>query len=179
MADNKAKAPAGAAAPPSAPAAGPDGLTRRQVLRSGMFATVGLFFGTMAGGGGLMLWPIKLTGFGAPIVVPKKLSEIKVNDPPLMVRDGKFYLTRIDEGLMALYWKCPHLGCTVPWNNTEAKFHCPCHGSVYNLTGQNVAGPAPRPMDMMEIEVRGEDIIVNTGKIKQRARHEAAHAKQV
>lgn len=177
MADNERKAPAGAAAPPAAQQ-GVDGITRRQMLRSSMFATIGAFFSTVGGGAGAMFWPIKLTGFGAPIPVPKKLSEIKVGDV-VTVRDGKFYLTRTDDGLMALYWKCVHLGCTVPWNAGAGKFICPCHGSVYDLTGQNVAGPAPRPLDMMEISISGEDVIVNTGKIEQRAMHEAAHATKV
>lgn len=177
MADEK-KAPAGAAAPPSAPAGAQDGMTRRQVLRSGMFATIGVFFGTAAGGAGGMFWPIKLTGFGSPIPVPKKLSEIKMGEV-VTVREGKFYLTRSEEGLMALYWRCVHLGCTVPWNAGQGKFLCPCHGSVYDVTGQNVAGPAPRPLDMMEISVKGEEIIVNTGKITQRTAHEAKHATKV
>jgi len=140
-----------------------------------MFATIGLFFGAAAGGAGGMFWPIKLSGFGAPIPVPKKLSEIKVGDV-VTVREGKFYLTRSEQGLMALYWKCVHLGCTVPWNAGAGKFLCPCHGSVYDLNGQNVAGPAPRPLDMMEISIKGEDIIVNTGKITQRSVHETKHA---
>jgi len=177
MADDK-KAPAGAAAPPVAGPAAADGLTRRQVLRSGMFATVGAFFGTLAGGGAAMFWPIKLTGFGGMVAVPKKLSEIKVGDV-VTVREGKFYLTRTEEGLMALYWKCVHLGCTVPWNASAGKFMCPCHGSVYTLDGQNVAGPAPRPLDYMEITVSGEDITVNTGKITQRPSHESTHVTKV
>lgn len=179
MADTTTKAPAGAAAPPAASAAAPDGITRRQALRSGMFATIGAFFGSVAGGSGLMFWPVKLSGFGAPVPVPKKLSEIKVGDPPIMVRDGKFYVTRTQDGLMALYWKCVHLGCTVPWNQSKQLFICPCHGSVYTPDGQNIAGPAPRPLDIMEIEVKGEDIIVNTGKITTRAKHEPRHAKKV
>lgn len=179
MADNTSKAPAGAAAPPTASAAAPSGITRRQALRSGMFATIGAFFATVAGGGGAMVWPIKLSGFGAPVPVPKKLSEIKVGDPPIMVRDGKFYLTRTEEGLMALFWRCPHLGCTVPWNSSQKLFICPCHGSVYEPNGQNIAGPAPRPLDYMEMEVKGEDIIVNTGKIHTRAKHESGHATKV
>ncbi|HWI53796.1 MAG TPA: Rieske 2Fe-2S domain-containing protein [Symbiobacteriaceae bacterium] len=174
MAEDK-KAPAGAAAPPI-PAA--DGITRRQALRSGMFATVGAFFGTVAGGSAAMFWPIKLTGFGGVVAVPKKLSEIKVGEV-LPVREGKFYLTRSEAGLMALYWKCVHLGCTVPWNETQGKFMCPCHGSVYTIDGQNVAGPAPRPLDMMEIKVAGQDITVNTGKITQRPVHEPKHVTKV
>jgi len=175
---NEKKAPASAAAPPAAPIAEPQGVTRREALRSGMFATIGLLFGSMAGGGAGMFWPIKITGFGAPIPVPKKLSEIKVGEV-VTVREGKFYLTRTEEGIQALYWRCVHLGCTVPWNATQGKFACPCHGSVYTLTGQNVAGPAPRPLDIMEIQVSGEEIIVNTGKIIQRAKHEPKHATKV
>ncbi len=175
MANKDATTPAGAAAP----AGGPDGMTRRQALRSGMFATIGLMFGTVATGSGVMFWPIKLSGFGAPVSVPKKLSEIKVDDPPVMVREGKFYLTRTQDGLMALYWKCVHLGCTVPWSPSENLFHCPCHGSIYNLTGQNVAGPAPRPLDYMEITVKGEDITVNTGKIHTRSKYQPDQAYKV
>lgn len=174
MAEDR-KAPAGAAAPPVSAA---DGITRRQALRSGMFATVGAFFGTIAGGSAAMFWPIKLTGFGGIIPVPKKLNEIKMGEV-VTVREGKFYLTRSEDGLMALYWKCVHLGCTVPWNEAQGKFACPCHGSVYTLTGQNVAGPAPRPLDMMEIKVSGQDITVNTGKITSRAVHDPSTATKV
>ncbi len=178
MADNERKNQA--AAPPAAPATAGGGVTRRQMLRSSMFATIGAFFSTVAGGAGAMFWPIKLTGFGAPIPVPKKVSEIKMGEV-ITVRDGKFYLTRSEDGLMALYWKCVHLGCTVPWNEAARKFMCPCHGSVYDITGQNLAGPAPRPLDYMEIQIQedGETIIVNTGKITQRAVHLPEHATKV
>jgi cytochrome b6-f complex iron-sulfur subunit len=83
----------------------------------------------------------------------------------------------VPEGLLALYWKCVHLGCTVPWKPDEefqgnaGVFHCPCHGSIYLRTGQNVAGPAPRPLDLMEIELTGDKVVVNTGKITQRVQY--------
>jgi cytochrome b6-f complex iron-sulfur subunit len=92
------------------------------------------------------------------------------------VREGKFYLSHVPDGLVALYWKCAHLGCTVPWKPNEefqgnvGIFRCPCHGSTYLRNGQNVAGPAPRPLDIMEITVAGGRISVNTGKITQRPR---------
>ena len=88
--------------------------------------------------------------------------------------DGKFYLVRLDEGFMALYQKCPHVGCTVPWrpdftfNGTQGWFRCPCHGSTYNKTGQIIAGPAPRPMDYMKITNDGGKLSVDTGGIKRR-----------
>lgn len=166
------------AAPPAAPADGQkavQNVTRRQVLRSGMYGTIGLFAAQALVGAGVMFWPAKVSGFGGKVSVPVKLSEVPVGGTPIKVREGKFFLTRMPEGLMALYWKCPHLGCTVPWNEAEQLFHCPCHGSLFERTGQNVGGPAPRPMDHMAIEVQGEDIVVDTGKISVRERHKSEH----
>lgn len=172
------------AAPPAAPevpareGAGRE-VTRRQFLRTGMYGTIGLFTAQALVGAGVMLWPAKVSGFGGRVLVPKKLSEMTPDDPPLKVREGKFYLSRLPEGIVALYWKCPHLGCTVPWNEAENLFHCPCHGSIYEKTGQNVGGPAPRPMDLMAIEVDGDNIWVDTGKITQRQRHLPEHVTKV
>ena len=42
---------------------------------------------------------------------------------------------------------CPHLGCRYQWDAAADQFHCPCHGSVYNLDGAHLAGPAPRGLD--------------------------------
>lgn len=154
-------------------------LSRRQVLRSGMYGTVGLFMTQALIGSGVMFWPTKVTGFGAKILAPVRLSELRPGDPPVRVREGRFYLSRLEDGIIALYWKCPHLGCTVPWNEAEGQFHCPCHGSIYDRTGQNLGGPAPRPMDYMPIEIEGENIWVDTGTIIQRPRHDPSHVTKV
>lgn len=101
------------------------------------------------------------------------------------VPDGKFYLSRVPEGFLALYQKCPHLGCVVPWEPAQqsedpianqGRFNCPCHASIYNRYGVNVAGPAPRPMDIMEVRIEGGNISVNTGKITERATFEPSQA---
>ena len=44
---------------------------------------------------------------------------------------------------------CPHLGCGFHWDGGEHKFKCPCHGSVFDVSGQVVAGPAPRRLDRL------------------------------
>ena len=56
-------------------------------------------------------------------------------------------LAGMEEGFVALYQKCPHLGCRVPWCQTSQWFECPCHGSKYNRVGEKKGGPAPRGMD--------------------------------
>jgi cytochrome b6-f complex iron-sulfur subunit len=83
------------------------------------------------------------------------------------------------DGYLALWWKCPHLGCTVPWRldftfpdpetgaDKKGWFRCPCHGSTYNDAGVRVFGPAPRSMDHMDLTVdpSSKKISVNTGKV--------------
>ena len=65
----------------------------------------------------------------------------------------RIWIVRNAEGLVAIYARCTHLGCTPNWNASENKFKCPCHGSGYDNEGVNVEGPAPRPMDRARIEL--------------------------
>lgn len=122
--------------------------------------------------------PKRLGAFGGTIQAGQ-VADFQVGDVKV-VREGKFYVTRVPEGFFALYWKCPHLGCTVPWKDTEpamggppgdgdlafakqGRFHCPCHGSIYNRYGQIIEGPAPRPMDRFPVTIAAGKISVVTG----------------
>jgi menaquinol-cytochrome c reductase iron-sulfur subunit len=48
---------------------------------------------------------------------------------------------------------CPHLGCSIPWNETKQQFICPCHVGVFAADGRKVSGPPPRSMDDLESKV--------------------------
>jgi cytochrome b6-f complex iron-sulfur subunit len=48
---------------------------------------------------------------------------------------------------------CTHLGCVVPWNASENKFICPCHGSQYNNEGKVVRGPAPLSLALVHTDI--------------------------
>jgi Rieske Fe-S protein len=54
----------------------------------------------------------------------------------------------IQDKLNILSNSCAHLGCPVRWLEIEGKgeFLCPCHGGIYDLNGEYVAGPPPRGM---------------------------------
>ena len=56
-------------------------------------------------------------------------------------------LPGMEQGMVALYQKCVHLGCRVPWCQQSQWFECPCHGSKYNRVGEKRGGPAPRGLD--------------------------------
>jgi cytochrome b6-f complex iron-sulfur subunit len=74
-------------------------------------------------------------------------------------------------GLMALFQRCVHLGCRVPWCATSIGFECPCHGSKYDYIGEYFAGPAPRNLDRFVVEIRdGDHFVIRTGSIIQTPR---------
>jgi cytochrome b6-f complex iron-sulfur subunit len=72
-----------------------------------------------------------------------------------------------DSGIIALYQKCPHLGCRVPNCVSSQWFECPCHGSKYNQVGEKRGGPAPRGMDRFAMSVVDGVLTVDTGTIVQ------------
>jgi cytochrome b6-f complex iron-sulfur subunit len=76
--------------------------------------------------------------------------------------NGRFYVTQYQGGLRALYQKCPHLGCRVPFCDSAAQFQCPCHGSIYNIIGEYLQGPAPRGMDRFPIRIEQGRVLVDT-----------------
>lgn len=50
---------------------------------------------------------------------------------------------------------CTHLGCAYHWDDLKKEFLCPCHGSVFDMEGKVVSGPAPRPLDRYETKLEG------------------------
>jgi len=82
------------------------------------------------------------------------------HDPCLLIR------TRSGD-LLAYSQKCTHLSCAVVPRIDEGILHCPCHEGVFDLaTGRNIAGPPPRPLPAIQLEVVGDDIFA-TG-VKER-----------
>lgn len=84
-------------------------------------------------------------------------------------RAGKFYLVRLsDGGFLAMSLTCTHLGCSVSWDESEDSFVCPCHSSIYKLTGDVVSPPAPRALDLMPVFIEKGIVKVDTStKIKR------------
>ena len=164
---------------------------KRRVLSRRVFILGGFWSGLMLAIVGLIgspldfAWPRKLAGFGGPIPVTKDRIPQQPGADPIRIVEGRFWLVNLPAGvtpngeqtqggLLALWQKCPHLGCTVPWRpefefqGRKGWFRCPCHGSTYTHEGGVlVAGPAPRPMDVFPLEVKEDlSIVVQTGLAK-------------
>jgi len=68
------------------------------------------------------------------------------------------YVRRGGDGILALSARCSHLGCLVQWNGSDRRFHCPCHGGVYDEQGRVVSGPPPRPLTRLEAKLESGDL---------------------
>lgn len=74
-------------------------------------------------------------------------------------REGKkvtnlVFLKRDEKGLTALSPFCTHLGCLVKWNNIQKEFVCACHGGKFDKEGNVIAGPPPKPLEKMPLEIK-------------------------
>jgi cytochrome b6-f complex iron-sulfur subunit len=92
------------------------------------------------------------------------------------VEAGRFYLVRLqDGGLLAVYRRCTHLGCAVPYEPAVGQFVCPCHGSEFTTEGDVLNPPAPRPLDLFALSINENgEIIVNTSAPIERIRSNSA-----
>ncbi|MCX7913542.1 MAG: Rieske 2Fe-2S domain-containing protein [Thermodesulfovibrionales bacterium] len=64
------------------------------------------------------------------------------------------FIKRDEEGLTAFSPFCTHLGCLIRWNNIHKEFICACHGGRFDKEGNVIAGPPPRPLERMPIEIK-------------------------
>lgn len=136
--------------------------SRRSFTRNAALGATAIVTAQIAGGFVYLLWPNKTGGFGGTFPVAAA-SVPEVGGTPYRFQEGKFYIVHTEDGVEALYWKCVHLGCTVPYIENRGLFICPCHGSVYEYNGSRISGPAPRAMDLMPVEVNDDgSLSVNT-----------------
>ena len=156
-------------------------MSRRNFIRLSFWSGLGLtLLGSVAATLDF-LYPRGIKGFGGPVPAGKASEFPRGGDPKHNII-GQFWLVNLDpaesrpggggggEGLLALWHRCPHLGCTVPWRSgfafegDQGWFRCPCHGSTYTKSGIRVFGPAPRSMTTMSVEIDdGGNITVQTG----------------
>lgn len=156
------------------------GLSRRRFLGRAWWAVAGLVGIEAAGGVVASLWPKLKTGsFGSKLAVAS-VEEVKAMPVGTIAyfREARLYLSHVDSGIIALYRKCTHVGCVVPWLpddpseddlGDKGRFNCPCHGAIYDRFGLVHAGPAPRPLDLFPISIEDGDVIVDTGTIISRS----------
>jgi cytochrome b6-f complex iron-sulfur subunit len=177
------QAPQAAPAAKKPPKRKPSGPSRRQFLKwaSGL-GWLGVLVG-FSGASLAFIWPNLRGGFGAQIPVGSPdavLGEIDANEGRFEFPEARSLIVKYDAsmdpdgqyadltngtGILALYQKCVHLGCKVPWCAESQWWECPCHGSKYNRWGEWQEGPAPRGLDRFAVqEVEGQ-LVIDTSAV--------------
>lgn len=167
------------------------GVTRRQFFNRAIGVTFGTFMGVLGLDFLAFLWPRLSGGFGADVNAGdvQSLLDQAFNDDgsvtPVFIPEARAYIVpspspvpeqfaglKVDTGgVMALFQRCVHLGCRVPWCQPSQGFECPCHGSKYDGIGEYFAGPAPRNLDRFIVDQTGAgELIIKTGSIVQTPR---------
>jgi len=166
------------------------GISRRQFFNRGILITMAISLGAFGAAAISFLYARSAGGFGgtvdAGISLDGVLAYNEANKEPYYVPEARTYLLpypkeavpsaqkvpqyqllipSMEEGIVALYQKCVHLGCKVPWCATSQWFECPCHGSKYNRIGEKRGGPAPRGLDHFVVTVSGDKLSINTATV--------------
>jgi cytochrome b6-f complex iron-sulfur subunit len=164
------------------------GVSRRQFFNRSIVGLMALSLSSFGAACVAFLWPRVSGGFGSAIrvgPVDDIKAQVEAGNGFLYRPDGRMWITEypsgsiekakatysapelagMEAGLIALYQKCPHLGCRVPDCLTSQWFECGCHGSQYNRVGEKRGGPAPRGMDRFAMEIDNGIFVVNTGTV--------------
>ncbi|MFM7060860.1 MAG: ubiquinol-cytochrome c reductase iron-sulfur subunit [Actinomycetes bacterium] len=156
------------------------GISRRQFFNRGIVLSLSLAIGAFGAAAIAFLYSKSAGGFGSKVQVDKNLKDVLAytseKKEPYYVPEARTYLVpypvadvdaakqipqyeklipNMEQGIVAIYQKCVHLGCKVPWCASSQWFECPCHGSKYNRVGEKKGGPAPRGLDHFVMAISG------------------------
>ncbi|MGH8906767.1 MAG: ubiquinol-cytochrome c reductase iron-sulfur subunit [Egibacteraceae bacterium] len=156
--------------------------TRRKFLLNAYMTAIIGSVASFTGASLFFLWPSRRGGFGGIVdvgSVEEVAAQVAAGNGQFAFPASRMYLVSYDRALdvhdnyleitqngeapfMALYQKCVHLGCRVPWCDSSQWFECPCHGSRYNRWGEYEFGPAPRCLDRFPVIIHDGKVIVDT-----------------
>ena len=95
---------------------------------------------------------------GTPLPITLRVAR---PDGPSEVVDRKIvYLVKAGNDVRALDSTCTHLGCRTRFNSETRQIECPCHGGVYDVSGNVVSGPPPAPLRAMTTRIDAGRIMV-------------------
>jgi Rieske Fe-S protein len=103
---------------------------------------------------------------GSQEVVAAKVGDLKANSGKIFRFGAKPALLVMLAGgeYRAMAATCTHLDCTVQYRTDKHDVWCACHNGVYDLNGRNISGPPPRPLQVYQVHIKGDEIVVTRGE---------------
>jgi cytochrome b6-f complex iron-sulfur subunit len=133
-------------------------INRREFLNFAWLVSLG--FLTVSFGGVTYLFSLprfKEGEFGGIFTVGEVADLPQIGSAPANIPKVKLWLSNTENGLIALYKVCTHLGCLYNWSDQVTHFVCPCHGSEFQPDGTYIRGPAPRSLDRFVLRLETPD----------------------
>jgi cytochrome b6-f complex iron-sulfur subunit len=91
------------------------------------------------------------------------LDDLAVGDGKL-IRHGTtpFFVVRLDaERVIAMSAICTHVRCVLGYDRERRGFVCPCHDGRFDLSGNVLSGPPPKPLPSYAVSIRAGEVFVH------------------
>jgi Rieske Fe-S protein len=133
-----------------------------------VYETFPLGNATVSGGGGFVKVG-KSSSFkeGVPLRVDVLADRRDAWNRVSQVKIGSAWILRQGDKLRAFSSVCPHLGCAFDFEPDVKQYKCPCHNAIYSIDGKVAGGPAPRPMDELELQEKDGIVSVKYERFRQ------------
>ncbi len=128
-------------------------MRRRTVLKSIAAALVSV-----------VLWPARIALAGKLAIGLGRLSKLGDVGASMTVKlKGRMvmFIRDSEDTVVGLDPTCTHKQCTVEHKSGSDRIECPCHGSVYDLAGKVLKGPAERPLGRFETSLKDGRVIID------------------
>jgi cytochrome b6-f complex iron-sulfur subunit len=144
------------------------GVTRRDFLKMGLGAVSVVTALEVGGAALLFLRARSQEGSFGEVITAGAVDKFPPGSVTEFAAGGFFLIRAPDSGFLAVYRRCPHLGCTVEWHPEDDCFVCPCHASRFNIHGDYERAPVPRALDLFEVRIEAQAVLVDTSRLGRR-----------
>ena len=146
-------------------------ISRRRLMAYAWIGAAAIVMGELIFGTFAFLWPRRKGPKVETVFIAGKVTDFKVGEI-IPFRKERTFVLRTEGGFLAMSAICTHLSCVVNWNEMLKKFECPCHGAKFNLNGEVLEGPPPRPLDLYKLQLVAGNVVVDRASPIERSKFE-------
>ena len=146
-------------------------ISRRRLIAYAWMGAAAIVMGELIFGTFAFLWPRRKGPKVETVFIAGKVTDFKVGEI-IPFRKERTFILRTEGGFLAMSAICTHLSCVVNWNEMLKKFECPCHGAKFNLNGEVLEGPPPRPLDLYKLQLVAGNVVVDRASPIERSKFE-------